>query len=131
VYWIVLLAFIQSAVGLLGIVFITKFIAIILTYIPEMVAALLVFLAGMVIAYYASRAVTKLTKKQYVAKVTEGLIIFFTIVIAVDQLGIDVTLINKIVINIITVIGIGFAIAFGFGGREKAKEIIDKYSDKK
>ena len=35
VYWIVLLAFIQSAVGLLGIVFITKFIAIILTYIPE------------------------------------------------------------------------------------------------
>jgi len=130
IYWIVLLAFIQSAVGLLGVVFITKFINILLTYIPELVAAMLVFLSGMVIAYYTARLVKKFTKKQYPVRAAEGIIILLTIVIAVDQLGIDVSLINKIIIVVITGIVAALAIAFGFGGREKAKQIIDQYSNK-
>lgn len=130
VYWIVLLAFVQSAVGLLGIVFITKFIALILTYIPEVVAALLVFLAGTVVAFYASRGIKKVTEVKYAPKLTESLIIFLTVIIAIDQLGIDVSLLNKLIATIVAGIVAALAIAFGFGGREKAKEIINKYSKK-
>lgn len=130
VYWIVLLAFVQSAVGLLGIVFITKFIALILTYIPEIVAALLVFLAGLVIAYYVSRGVKKFTKAPHAPRLAEGIIILLTIVVAVDQLGIDVSLISKLIVAVFTGLIAALAIAFGFGGREKAKELIERYSKK-
>jgi len=83
-----------------------------------------------VVAYYASQGVKKLTKTNYAPRITEGVIIFLTIVVAVDQLGIDVTLINKLIVAIVTGIIAALAIAFGFGGREKAKEIIDRYSKK-
>ena len=130
VYWIVLLAFIQSAVGLLGVMFITKFINKILNFVPEMVAFVIVLVVGLTLAEFTARAVKKRFSdkiSKWVPGFVKGFIIFLAAVVAVDQLGIDVDFIAKIVANIITAVVAALAIAFGFGGKDKAKEIIERH----
>ena len=127
VYWVVLLAFIESAVGLLGIVLITNFITTLLGAVPEVAAAAVILLLGITIAQYAAGATRRFFRSKSFAVGVKSVIIFLTALVAVDQLGIDISIIANIVTNVITAIVFALAIAFGFGGREKAKEFIERY----
>lgn len=127
VYWVVLLAFIESAVGLLGIVLITNFINTLLGAVPEVTAAAVIFLIGVTIAQYAARTTQRIFHNQTFATGIKAFIIFLSALVAIDQLGIDISIIADIVTNVITAVVVALAIAFGFGGREKAKECIDRY----
>jgi hypothetical protein len=51
----------------------------------------------------------------------------FTIVVAVNQLGIATTLINTLLIGIVGAFTIAFGLAFGLGGRERAAQLLDTW----
>lgn len=127
VYWVVLLAFIESAVDLLGIVLITNFINTVLGFVPEVAAAVIILLIGVTIAQYGARNIERVIQSAHLARFIKGFIIFITVLVAVDQLGVDISIVSDIVRNVITALVLALAIAFGFGGREKAKEFVDRY----
>ena len=52
----------------------------------------------------------------------------FAIVVAVNQLGIATTLINTLLIGIVGALALASGLAFGLGGRDKAAELIESWS---
>jgi hypothetical protein len=54
----------------------------------------------------------------------------FSIVVAVSQLGIATTLINTVLVGIVGGFAIAFGLAFGLGGRDRAAQLLDRWSRK-
>jgi hypothetical protein len=127
IYWAILLAFIQSAVGLLGVVFVTRFIDGVFAAIPDVVAAAAVLLIGITLAQYTSRGMRRVTTWEWAPRAAKGFVILLAALIAIGQLGVNVDFIARLITNVITAATVALAIAFGFGGKDKAKELIDKY----
>ncbi|HEY4649398.1 MAG TPA: hypothetical protein VIG95_09815, partial [Gemmatimonadales bacterium] len=50
----------------------------------------------------------------------------FTIVVAVNQLGIATTLINTLLVGIVGALALAFGLAFGLGGRDRAAQMLDR-----
>jgi hypothetical protein len=59
------------------------------------------------------------------ATVTRVAVWSFTIVVAINQLGIATTLINTILIGLVGGFALAFGLAFGLGGRDRAAQLID------
>jgi hypothetical protein len=60
------------------------------------------------------------------ATVTRVAVWAFTIVVAVNQLGIATTLINTLLIGVVGAFTIAFGLAFGLGGRDKAAQLLER-----
>ena len=54
----------------------------------------------------------------------------FTIVVAVNQLGIATTLVNTLLIGIVAALSLASGLAFGLGGRDRAAQLIEEWSAK-
>ena len=60
------------------------------------------------------------------ATVTQVAVWGFTIVVAINQLGIATTLINTLLIGLVGGLALAFGLAFGLGGRDRAAQILDR-----
>ncbi|HEU5310823.1 MAG TPA: hypothetical protein VFV24_05160, partial [Candidatus Eisenbacteria bacterium] len=58
---------------------------------------------------------------------TTALLVGFTVLIALDQLGIAAHLVLAIVIAIVAAAGLALALAFGLGCRDLARDLIVEY----
>jgi hypothetical protein len=115
--WTVYLMFIQAAVQTLGITTLVVALDSILTFIPGLVKAIIVVLAGYALAEYVRRQVeaSMITYSDIVAKILFFLILYIAIAMALPLVGIDPTLVNNILLIIIGSFGLGIAIAIGLG----------------
>ena len=130
--WWIYLAFIASAVGVLGIQELVIWVRQILNFIPNIIGAALVVIAGYVIAEYI-RSQMKKMKEVYasiVSKVLFFFIVYVSIALALPILGIPATLVNNILLVIIGSVGIGVAIALGLGLKDAVAIISKKYIKK-
>ncbi len=60
-------------------------------------------------------------------KLVQVVIILVTVLIGVEQIGIDVTLLNSMTIIVIGALLLGAALAFGFGAQTSVKNILASY----
>jgi hypothetical protein len=60
------------------------------------------------------------------ATVTRVAVWAFTIVVAINQLGIATTLISTLLIGVVGAFTIAFGLAFGLGGRDKAAQLLER-----
>jgi hypothetical protein len=60
------------------------------------------------------------------AAVTKVSVWAFTIVVAVNQVGIATELINTLLIGVVGALALASGLAFGLGGRDRAAEILDR-----
>jgi len=67
-----------------------------------------------------------LQQGEFLEKITKIMIYIFTGLIVLDQLGIASSLIKIIFTGLIAMITIAGGLAFGLGGKELAKELLDK-----
>jgi hypothetical protein len=63
--------------------------------------------------------------------IAKGGVIFLTASIALSQVGIGANVITSVVQSVFGGLAIAFGIAFGFGGRDWATGIVNKYLGKK
>ncbi len=61
------------------------------------------------------------------AALTQYIIIGFSVIAAIDQLGIAATLINTLLIGLIGSVALAIGLAFGLGGRDVAQQITQKW----
>jgi hypothetical protein len=59
------------------------------------------------------------------ATVTKAAVWGFTIIVAVNQLGIATTLINTLLIGLVGAFALAFGLSFGLGGRDRAAQMLD------
>lgn len=130
--WWIYLAFIASAVGVLGIQELVLWVRQILNFIPNIVGAALIVVVGYVLAEYI-RSQMKKMKELYasvVSKILFFFIVYVSIALALPILGISATLVNNILLVIIGSAGLGIAIALGLGLKDAIAIVSKKYVKK-
>lgn len=61
------------------------------------------------------------------SKVASFVVVVFAVIMALEQIGIDTTIVTSSVQIIMATIGLGLAIAFGLGGKDVAAEIVRNF----
>jgi hypothetical protein len=124
----------MAAINTLNITALTDLMNKILVYIPNVIVSLILLIAGITIAKFAKDIVEKSTSSLSVSKNTSALfgkivrvaIITLTIMAVLTQLNIATELVETLFNGIVYGLTIAGGIAFGLGGQDRAKEIINK-----
>lgn len=130
--WFFIIVFLMAATDILGLFQITEFLKGILYYIPDIIVAIIVLLVSVVVANFLQKLVkvsietAKLHSAGFLSGITKWAILIFGFVIALNQLGIAITLINTFVIGLVGMLALAGGLAFGLGGREHAARFLEK-----
>jgi hypothetical protein len=127
-FWAVLLGAVSLAVSVLGIEALTNFVAAIYAYLPNVLAALVIFLVASAIsagvATFASRTMGHTALGKIVATAAPILVMTIATFMILDQLMIAETIVTITYAGLIGAIALGTALAFGLGGRDVAREML-------
>lgn len=103
-----------------------------LLYIPNVIVAVVIVFIGMV----ASNLIANLVRQsiqslgnhsaESFALFARSVVIFFTILIVLSQLGVAQELISTLFTGIVAMIALAGGLAFGLGGKDVAKRILEK-----
>jgi hypothetical protein len=117
VFWLVFVFFLTSAIGALKIPAVTTFMNQVLAYLPNVIAAIVIFVAAALIAGAVAAAVTKIMGDTPTGKIVATIVPALVMVIAMFMI------LNQLKI------ALGLALAFGLGGRDVARRLLeDAYS---
>ena len=132
VKWFVRLITLVVAFDTLGLPAVSNVLQQLLLWLPNLIVALVVLVIGGLAAKALSQLVrgasaeAGFSNSDMLATVTRVAVWGFTIVVAINQLGIATTLINTVMIGLVGAFTIAFGLAFGLGGREKAAQVLDR-----
>jgi hypothetical protein len=127
-FWAVWLSAISLAVSVLGVDALQNFVASIWAYLPNVLAAILIFLvagaiAGGVVAL-VNRTMSDTALGRIVATAAPILIMAIATFMILDQLKIAHSIVVITYAALIGALALGSALAFGLGGREVAAEMV-------
>jgi len=131
-FWIVFLFFIDLAADVLKFTLLQNLINGIISFIPRLVVALLIVVIGVLLSSFFKGLVRvtassyALARSELLGTIAQYLIVFFTLAVALEQLGVATNILVYSVLIIIGALAFGFALAFGLGSREVAGKIVNK-----
>ena len=132
-YWIIILVFLTVATETLGLPVVTIWLSGIAGYLPKILFAALIIIAGvfggMILRDFVKNTATSagIMYGNVLGKLVQIVLIFVTILIGIEQIGIDVTLLNSMIIIVFGALLLGAALAFGFGAQTSVKNILASY----
>jgi hypothetical protein len=132
VKWFLLIAFFLAAADILGLDKVSEFLQDVLAYIPRVVAAAAILLAGLLVARFLARVVrgsvsaAGLASADLLGAVTQWAIVVFTVLAALQQLVIAPELVGTLFTGFVYMIALAGGLAFGLGGKEHASRVLDK-----
>ena len=136
VKWFVRLIALVVAFDTLGLPAVSGVLQQLLLWLPNLIVALVVLVIGGLAANALSQLVRGTTAEagfsnpDLLAAVAKVAVWGFSIVVAVNQLGIATTLINTLLVGLVGAFSIAFGLAFGLGGRERAAQLLDTWGRK-
>jgi hypothetical protein len=129
VFWVIMLFVISSAIGTLNIPALTGFMNQVLAYLPNVIAALLIFIIAAAVAGAVSGIAHRTMGDTPTGKVVRAAVPVLIMAIAVfmilTQLGIAPAIVITTYIALIGALALASALAFGLGGRDAAAELIN------
>lgn len=132
VKWFLVLVFLMAATDILNLSQVTEFLNRIILYIPNVVVAVVILAIVVMLGNFVYNVVRGSTKAAGVmsatllATISKWSIVIFGIFAALIQLGIASSLVNTIFIGIIAMMSLAGGLAFGLGGKDEAKKILEK-----
>src|SRR5215212_5117329 len=130
VFWFVFIIAITMAADALGIEQVSQVLAQLIAYIPSIIAAILILVFAALLANFLSRIVRGATDSDLLASIARYAIIVYAVFAALTELGIAVQLTAPTFLIVLGAVALAAAIAFGWGGRDVAKDIIERYYDR-
>jgi len=134
--WFVRLIFIQAAASVLAMPQISLVINNIIMFIPKLAVALVILVAGSLVAKFLARTVRSsvsemgLTHPQILATFTHYAVIGFSIIAALSQLEIASSIVNILFTAFVSSVGLAIGLAFGLGGKDVAEEMTRSWYEK-
>ncbi len=129
VQYVLMVFVIVSAVGTLNIPAVTGFVNLVLSYLPNVIAALLIFLIAAAVAAAVGGLVHRTMGDTPTGRVVRSaaptLVMAIAVFMILNQLGIAETIVNVTYIALIGAVALGSALAFGLGGRDAAADLIN------
>jgi len=132
VFWVVWLGFILLGVQVLGIVGLQEYVSRFFLYLPRLFAALFIVFFGLVAASFFSRAALLAAvnadspSPRLLATLIRTIIVIFAVTMAFEQLGLAERTILVAFAIAFGALMLGLAIAFGMGGRDLAKDFLER-----
>jgi len=129
VYWVMILIVAATAAQALKFSAATDLISRLISYIPNVISAVLVLAIGAFLASIVGSLVSAaaknagLKKANFLAQLVKVSLVVFAIAIALEQLQIGKAVITQVISIVLLSIGAGFAISFGLG----CKDIVSKW----
>ena len=132
-FWLVFLGALSIAVSALGIPALTAFLAAIYAYVPNVIAALLIFLVAGAVAAAIGGLVAKTMGDtptgKIVGTVVPVLVMGVAVFMILTQLKIAPEIVQILFTALVGAVALGMALAFGLGGRNVAERLLeDAYS---
>ncbi|RMD47995.1 MAG: hypothetical protein D6835_06790 [Candidatus Thermofonsia bacterium] len=133
IFWIIFLNFILIALENLGLDAAVEPMRELIAFLPRLLAALATLVGGVLLSQFlgkAAQAAMSSMGVEFHEEVGQGvniLLIIMVVIVVLEQLGIDSTILSSVFINVLTIVIGGLALAFGLGGRDVAKNVLAGY----
>lgn len=135
-YWIIMLIVIISTAEAWGLEVVSAQIAQLISYMPKLLLALVILVLGLIGADFIRRTISTATKSigvsgsKVIANIVFYIILVFVGITALNQAGVDTTLITSNITIILGSVLLAFAVAYGFAAREILTNILSSYYGK-
>src|SRR5215203_3579582 len=130
VFWFVFIIAITMATDALGIPQVSAVLGQLIAYIPSIIAAILILILAALLANFLSGIVRGATDSDILANIARYAIIVYAVFAALTELGIAVQLTAPTFLIALGEVALAAAIAFRWGGRDCAKDLIERYYDR-
>ena len=133
VFWIIILFTVALITQILELSFLTKWFDGLILYLPNVLAALVIIFSGYIIGKLVSDLISSvfarigLPNGPYLGGFTKYIILVISIIIAIDQVGIDIAFLTNLVLIVLGILLFGGAFAFSLGARSVVSNIISSY----
>lgn len=134
--WMLIIVFLVPALEIWGLSQAINLLNQFLIYLPNVIIAVIIAFVGFVASNLAAdlvkHSIKTMTAKSSnsLAMFAKGVIIFFTILIVLNQLGVAQDLVKILFTGIVAMLSLAGGLAFGLGGKEVAKEILENLKKK-
>lgn len=136
VKWFLILIFFLTVLQVLGLTQVTYVLQqIVVGYLPNVIAAVLILLAGAVIAQVSegviagSARAAGITAAGFVGRLARWSIWIFAILAALSQLQIAQAILQTLFTGVVVALALAFGLSFGLGGQEAAARFIERTRD--
>ena len=136
-YFLVIIVLAQTASDALGLLAISNAIAAFFSYLPIIVAALLLLILGTTVGQFAGQMVTQAAESSGIdsapalGKLVSALIVFIVGMMAVGQLKIDTEMVRIVTSFFLAAGALAFGLAFGLGTRDIVRNIVAGFYTRK
>lgn len=128
VFWVVMVFVLSSAIGTLGIPALTGFMNQVLAYLPNVLAALLIFVVAAAVAGAVGGLVHRTMGESASGRVARtaapALVMAIAVFMILTQLGIAPVIVTATYVALVGALALAAALAFGLGGRDAAAAMI-------
>jgi hypothetical protein len=135
VYWFITIAFLLAASNILNFTAFSGFLNGLLMFIPNVIIAVLIMLAALVAANFLRQLVTasvasaRLNHAKGLGAITWWVVVVFGLLTALPQVGVSINIIQTLVMGLIAMLAIAGGLAFGLGGRDRAAQFLNHWSE--
>jgi hypothetical protein len=129
-FWLIIFSSVLLITDILGLTVLTKWFENILQYIPNVLAAILIVFAAIIIGNFIFGLILSVSDRIGLAygttlgRIAQVAILFMAIIISMDQIGIEITFLINIIDIILAAVLFGAALAFGLGARTSISNIL-------
>jgi len=135
VQWFFIIVTLLAVSDILNLFAFSDFLKQVLLYVPNIVIAVLIMLAGVVAAAFLSKLVrasvlaAKLHSAHFLGALTKWSILLFAFLAALSQLGVAGALVNTLIMGFVAMLALAGGLAFGLGGRDVAAAWLEKLKE--
>lgn len=132
-FLLLLLSFLTTATRLMGLEAVARLLEQLVQFVPNIIAAAIVFVVGGLVAQFVAGLVTTagvgagLQNAARVGQIVRVLIVVFVAVLALGQLGIDTAILITALTIMIAAFGLALGLALGLGARTVVQHILAGY----
>ena len=130
VYFLLLMLFAKTGADALGLAAISNALGSLFSYLPNLIAALLLIVIGGTAGQFVGQTVTQAGEDSGIefagalGRVVTGLILFIVGIMAITQLKIDTEIIQLVTTLLLAAMALAFGLSFGLGSRDLTRNIM-------
>ncbi len=123
VFWVTILFFVAVSANVLGWSLFSRWMDSIVNYLPGLLTGILIIMAGFVVGNLTKSAIMTASLRAGVeqsalmARASQIIVIFSSIIIGVEQIGLNVDFLSSLIVVTVGVLFAGASLAFSFGSK--------------
>ncbi|BBP43976.1 mechanosensitive ion channel family protein [Thiosulfativibrio zosterae] len=132
-FWLIIIFSFMTMADSVGLTGFSETLAKVAFYIPNLIAAIVILIAGLLGAHFA-RITTKATLKHFIPAVSNiianliyGILVVVIVLTSLEQLSIDTYLIQMVVLITFSAFAVAITLSLGLGSRHQVRKLLAGY----